>query len=104
MSNLFEPYHLWYRNLTLTITILECEWLDNKYYSYGDYQTVNDISDHKFCCRLCKADPQCTNFSFGKEGHGYANQCHKKRGGSASGRSEFISSPVDISGCSCGDE
>ena len=55
------------------------------------------------CCRLCKDDPKCTNFSYGKEGHGYAKQCMKKRGGSAQGRSEFMSSPRDMSACSCGE-
>ena len=73
-------------------------------YFYGDYQVIHNIADFTECCRICKDDPECQNFSFGKEGHGYAKQCMKKRGGSASGRSEFISSPADISGCSCGDE
>ena len=64
-------------------------------------KTVHDVSDYSECCRLCKEDPECENFSFGKEGHGYAKQCHKKRGGSPQGRSEFISSPRNISECSC---
>ena len=80
----------------------ECVWIDNQYWSYGDYQTIHDVSDYMACCRLCKDDSECTNFSYGKEGHGYAKQCFKKRGGSAQGRSEFISSPRNISECSCG--
>ena len=80
----------------------ECTWIDNQYWSYGDYQTIHDVSDYMACCRLCKEDSECTNFSYGKEGHGYAKQCFKKRGGSAQGRSEFISSPRNISECSCG--
>merc|ERR1719266_77243 len=89
---------------TTTATETECAWIDNQYWSYGDYQTVNDVSDYITCCRLCKDDPKCTNFSYGKEGHGYAKQCMKKRGGSAQGRSEFISSPRDMTSCSCGEE
>jgi len=82
-------------------TEVECEMIDNQYWSYGDYQTVRDVSDYKECCRLCKEDPKCQNFSFGKDGHGYANQCFKKRGGNPQGRPEFMSSPKDISACAC---
>ena len=80
----------------------ECVWIDNQYWSYGDYETIHDVSDYMDCYGLCKDDSECTNFSYGKEGHGYAKQCFKKRGGSAQGRSEFISSPRNISKCSCG--
>jgi len=81
--------------------MMECEMTDNQYWSYGDYETIRDISDYQECCRICKEDPECTNFSYGKADKGYANQCFKKRGGSAQGRGEFISSPKDISACSC---
>jgi len=79
----------------------ECEIIDNQYWSYGDLKTVRDVSNFKDCCRLCKEDPECTNFSFGKEGQGFANQCFKKRGGSAQGRGDFMSSPKDITACEC---
>ena len=100
---IIKLYHL--RKSIFNIQLLdeECAWIDNQYWSYGDYQTVNDVSDYMTCCRLCKDDPKCTNFSYGKEGHGYAKQCMKKRGGSAQGRSEFISSPRDMTACSCGE-
>ena len=65
----------------------ECVWIDNQYWSYGDYETIHDVSDYMDCCRLCKDDSECTYFSYGKEGHGYAKQCFKKRGGSAQGKS-----------------
>ena len=81
----------------------ECGAIDNQYWSYGDYQTINDVSDFAECCRLCKDDSECQNFSWGKPSAGYANQCYKKKGGNAQSRSEFISSPLDISSCSCDD-
>ena len=79
----------------------KCEEIDNQYYSYGDYQVIHNVADFTECCRICKDDPECQNFSFGKEGTQYSNQCHKKKGGNLGSRSEFISSALDISSCSC---
>ena len=81
----------------------QCELNDNKYYSYGDYRTINDVSGPNACCKLCKEDPNCMNFSYGKlKDGGYSKQCYLKRGGTLSSRHEFISSPQNIADCSCG--
>ena len=89
----------------MSVQILEeqCVRIDNQYWSYGDYKTVHDVSDYEECCRLCKEDPECENFSYGKEGYNYGKQCYKKRGGNlgSSAYSQFISSPRYISECSC---
>ena len=79
----------------------KCEEIDNQYYSYGDYQVIHNVADFTECCRICKDDPECQNFSFGKEGTQYSNQCHKKKGGNLGSRSEFIFSAFDISSCLC---
>ena len=70
-------------------------------YFYGDYQVIHNIADFTECCRICKDDPECQNFSFGKEGTQYSNQCHKKKGGNLGSRSEFMSSALNILSCSC---
>ena len=72
------------------------------YWSYGDYKTEQNVDSTTNCCKLCKEDADCTNFSYGKVGKGYAKQCFLKRGGNEQSRGEFISSPNDISGCECG--
>ena len=79
----------------------ECVWIDNQYWSYGRIDLIHDVSDYVQCCLLCKENPQCTRFSYGKEGHGYVNQCHINSGGNPQSRNDFMSSPSDISTCSC---
>ena len=46
----------------------KCEEIDNQYYHYGNYQIIHNVADFTECCRICKDDPECQNFSFGKEG------------------------------------
>ena len=90
--------------LLFEITDSECVLIENQYWSYGDYQTIRDVSDPIACCKLCKEDPECENFSYGYSTHSFARQCFMKRGSEAQyaqKRNEFISSPWDISGCSC---
>ena len=82
----------------------QCIWIENQYWSIGPDIVVPDVSDHIACCKLCKEDPECNSFSWGYPSHAFANDCYKKKNAqqnNAQGRSEFISSPVDISGCSC---
>ena len=64
---------------------------------------MNDVSGPNACCQLCKEDPNCMNFSYGKlKDGGYSKQCYLKRGGTLSSRHEFTSSPQNIEKCACG--
>ena len=82
--------------------VLECELTDNLYWSgSGHLSTVIDVDSTTDCCKLCKEDDDCTNFSHGKVGHGYAKECTLKKGGDEYSMGDFISSPKDISRCAC---
>ena len=86
----------------IIVSDLRCELNDNQYYYYGDYQTIDDVSSPTDCCKLCKDDPICINFSYGKlEDGSYSRKCYLKRGGDLGRNHEFLSSPKNISGCSC---
>ena len=90
--------------LLFEITDSECVLIENQYWSYGDYQTLRDVSGPIACCKLCKEDSECENFSYGYSTHSFAKQCFMTRGSElqyAQKRNEFISSPWDISGCPC---
>ena len=98
--------HIYITSMICVMKIIDpqCIWIENQYWSIGPDIIVPDVSDHIACCKLCKEDPECNSFSWGYPSHAYANDCYKKKNAqqnNAQGRSEFISSPVDISGCSC---
>ena len=81
--------------------------MDNIYWK-GEYiRTEQNVDSTTDCCKLCKEDVDCTNFSYGKGkvGHATYGKCYLNKGGNEDRTvirgHNFISSPKDISGCTC---